>query len=221
MLDLDMSPYAVFVWSSWALSALVLAAVVAARPDRRAPLEARAGPTGRGRPANEPLVRPDPHRRAVALGVFLTVQLNIMPARSARAGRTSPTPWSASRSRRPCCRSCRATSRPISVLDLKTAGVGKPMIVNVFASWCAPCRLEHPQLMKLKAPGRRRRRRGLQGRAGRHAAPSSTSWAIPIALVLVDREGRAGLDLGRLGRAGDLRRRRHGHDRRQVTRGRC
>ena len=38
-------------------------------------------------------------------------------------------------------------------LDLKTVGVGKPMIVNLFASWCAPCRLEHPQLMKLKAQG--------------------------------------------------------------------
>ena len=38
-------------------------------------------------------------------------------------------------------------------LDLKTAGVGKPMIVNVFASWCAPCRIEHPRLMALKAQG--------------------------------------------------------------------
>src|SRR5690606_8115211 len=39
------------------------------------------------------------------------------------------------------------------MLDLKTAGVGKPMIVNVFASWCAPCRLEHPQLLALQAQG--------------------------------------------------------------------
>ena len=38
-------------------------------------------------------------------------------------------------------------------LDLKTAGVGRPMLVNVFASWCAPCRVEHPQLMALKERG--------------------------------------------------------------------
>ncbi|WP_428151384.1 heme exporter protein CcmD [Brevundimonas sp.] len=29
MLDLDMSPYAAFVWPAWAISALVLGAVVA------------------------------------------------------------------------------------------------------------------------------------------------------------------------------------------------
>ena len=34
--------------------------------------------------------------------------------------------------------------------DLRT---GKPQLVNVFASWCAPCRFEHPVLMALKARG--------------------------------------------------------------------
>ena len=34
-------------------------------------------------------------------------------------------------------------------LDLKTAGVGKPMLVNVFASWCVACREEHPVFMRL------------------------------------------------------------------------
>ena len=38
-------------------------------------------------------------------------------------------------------------------VDLKTAGVGKPMLVNVFASWCAPCRVEHPKLMALRERG--------------------------------------------------------------------
>lgn len=38
-------------------------------------------------------------------------------------------------------------------LDLKTAGVGRPMLVNLFASWCTPCQVEHPLLMTLKAEG--------------------------------------------------------------------
>ena len=45
-----------------------------------------------------------------------------------------------------------ATAGP-GMVDLKTAGVGKPMLINVFASWCAPCKLEHPQLMALKERG--------------------------------------------------------------------
>lgn len=80
-------------------------------------------------------------------------------------------------------------------LDLKTAGVGKPMIVNLFASWCAPCRLEHPQMLKLKAQGI-----NVVGVAYKDD-PIATSAFLdelgdPYALVLVDREGRAGLDLG-------------------------
>ncbi len=30
-------------------------------------------------------------------------------------------------------------------------GKGKPVIVNVFASWCVPCREEHPVLIELKS----------------------------------------------------------------------
>jgi len=81
------------------------------------------------------------------------------------------------------------------LLDLKTAGVGKPMIVNVFASWCAPCRLEHPQLMKLKAQGI-----NVVGVAYKDEPVATRAFldelGDPYALVLVDREGRAGLDLG-------------------------
>lgn len=81
------------------------------------------------------------------------------------------------------------------LLDLKTAGVGKPMIVNVFASWCAPCRLEHPQLMKLKEQGV-----AVVGVAYKDDPVATDAFlqelGDPYRLVLVDREGRAGLDLG-------------------------
>ena len=81
------------------------------------------------------------------------------------------------------------------VLDLKTAGVGKPMLINVFASWCAPCRIEHPKLLALKARGI-----AVVGVAYKDEPVATRAFlnelGDPFAMVLVDREGRAGLDLG-------------------------
>lgn len=80
-------------------------------------------------------------------------------------------------------------------LDLKTAGVGRPMLVNVFASWCAPCRIEHPKLLALKARGI-----AVVGIAYKDEPVATRAFldelGDPYSMVLVDREGRAGLDLG-------------------------
>ena len=80
-------------------------------------------------------------------------------------------------------------------VDLKTAGVGKPMLVNVFASWCAPCRVEHPKLMALKARGV-----AVVGVAWKDEPAATRAFldelGDPYAMVLVDQEGRAGTDLG-------------------------
>ena len=80
-------------------------------------------------------------------------------------------------------------------VDLKTAGVGKPMLVNVFASWCAPCRVEHPRLMTLREQGV-----AVVGVAWKDDPVATRAFldelGDPYSIVLVDREGRAGLDLG-------------------------
>jgi cytochrome c biogenesis protein CcmG/thiol:disulfide interchange protein DsbE len=38
----------------------------------------------------------------------------------------------------------------LSSVDLRS---GQPRLVNIFGSWCIPCRVESPQLMALKAQG--------------------------------------------------------------------
>lgn len=80
-------------------------------------------------------------------------------------------------------------------VDLKTAGVGRPMLINVFASWCAPCRLEHPKLMALKERGV-----AVVGVAWKDDPVATRAFldelGDPYSIVLVDRDGRAGLDLG-------------------------
>lgn len=80
--------------------------------------------------------------------------------------------------------------------DLEGGGV---TVVNVFASWCGPCRIEHPQLMELAKdeginlvainykdqPGNARRFLGDLGN--------------PYSAIGVDPNGRAGIDWGLYG----------------------
>ena len=72
---------------------------------------------------------------------------------------------------------------------------GAPVLVNLFASWCAPCAEEHPVLMALKAQGL-----SIIGVAYKDR-PADTAAFLgrlgdPFVLVLDDRQGLAGLDLG-------------------------
>ena len=43
--------------------------------------------------------------------------------------------------------------RPGDVGLKSSDGAGQPHLLNVFASWCVSCRIEHPVLLQLKAQG--------------------------------------------------------------------
>ena len=73
-----------------------------------------------------------------------------------------------------------------------------PALVNVFASWCAPCILESPYLMAIQAKGVR-----IVGIAQKdkpaNTAQFLTRWGDPFAVVLNDAKGRATIDFGATG----------------------
>lgn len=91
---------------------------------------------------------------------------------------------------------------------------GRPAIVNFFASWCAPCRIEHPQLLRLAREGI-----ALVGIAYKDKPEDSRRFLAelgnPYLATGIDRDGRTGIDFGLYGvpetyvidRAGHIRKR--------------
>jgi cytochrome c biogenesis protein CcmG/thiol:disulfide interchange protein DsbE len=75
---------------------------------------------------------------------------------------------------------------------------GRPHVINMFASWCTPCRAEHPQLMALQASGVE-----IVGVAYKDRPEASARFLSdlgnPFSAVAMDPEGRFGLELGLVG----------------------
>lgn len=73
---------------------------------------------------------------------------------------------------------------------------GKPFVVNFFASWCVPCRIEHPLLMRL-AQQEHVPLYGIDYKDKRADAQRLLAqMGDPYRLVGMDTEGRTGLDFG-------------------------
>ena len=80
----------------------------------------------------------------------------------------------------------------LSAADLRTTG--EPVLVNVFASWCVPCRAEHAVLTRMV----RRDDVRLMGINYQDAPEDAAAWLSelgnPYERIGSDREGRVGID---------------------------
>jgi len=115
------------------------------------------------------------------LGAGLGLRARELP--SALVGRTAP-PF-----RLP---HLRGTQPPLDSGDLR----GRTWMLNVWASWCAPCREEHPVLVQLAREG------GvpLVGLNYKDDPRAAEEWLLrlgdPYGANVIDREGRVGIDYG-------------------------
>ena len=73
---------------------------------------------------------------------------------------------------------------------------GRPMLINVFASWCTACRLEHPVFMRLKAEGVV----PIHGINYKDRPDDAAAWldelGDPYTRTGADRDGRVAIDWG-------------------------
>jgi cytochrome c biogenesis protein CcmG/thiol:disulfide interchange protein DsbE len=91
--------------------------------------------------------------------------------------------------------------KPVPAFGMADLAAGRATIVNVFASWCAPCRVEHPFLVALAdAPAVKAGKVALVGLNYKDEAENARRFlgalGNPYSAVGVDRAGRAAIEWG-------------------------
>lgn len=91
--------------------------------------------------------------------------------------------------------------RPVPGFAAADLATGRASIVNIFASWCAPCRVEHPLLMAMaQSEPVRQGRVAVIGMNHKDEAENARRFlgalGNPYAAVGVDRSGRAAIEWG-------------------------
>ena len=80
-------------------------------------------------------------------------------------------------------------------------GKGKPIVINYWASWCGPCRIEHPALEALsQRPGVTvygvNYRESLYGKTAKDARDFLNELGNPFSKINQDEKGRVSIDWG-------------------------
>jgi cytochrome c biogenesis protein CcmG/thiol:disulfide interchange protein DsbE len=124
----------------------------------------------------------------VACGIAWVFWYQQSPRLDERGGRVSP-----------------ISDRPIFVTTLSgkelgiqnlSASFDQPVLVNIFASWCAPCRIEHPLLMDI-AEEDRAMIVGIAYHDGRDdIARFLDELGNPYDYVAIDEDGQTSIELG-------------------------
>ncbi len=91
--------------------------------------------------------------------------------------------------------SLRAGEAALTDSEIRALAAKGPLLVNVFASWCVPCRAEHPFLMELKAQGVTILALNQRDKP-ENARAFLAALGDPFARIGMDRDGAASIEWG-------------------------
>ncbi|MCR2746575.1 DsbE family thiol:disulfide interchange protein [Limnobacter parvus] len=135
------------------------------------------------------------------LGVFLLRGLWLDPKKlpSALIGKPAPV------AQLPVLSFEGSESSAVQIVDIQTlqnidALKGEPWVLNVFASWCQACLVEHPHFIEMARQQSSQKKIKLVGLAYKDDLANTRRWLAqygnPYDLILIDQQGQYGIELG-------------------------